>query len=63
LSKSAIFHIKGLTSYEFVSPKQAQSIKHSAFKFWNVYGNAFVKEYKILGWTSEFCFTSMHLPL
>jgi hypothetical protein len=35
----SIIHIKGTFQYTFYLPEQ--KIKHSAFKFWNVYGNGF----------------------
>jgi hypothetical protein len=54
--------MKGVIHYEYVYSKQ--STKHSSFKFWNIYGSAFVKKRRerFFGQTSGFCIMTMHLP-
>jgi hypothetical protein len=43
--------IREIIQYEFIPP--LQFIKHSTFKFPNVYGRAFIKKDQIFGWASE----------
>jgi hypothetical protein len=53
-----LFYARGIMYYEFVLE---QSTKHSACKFWNVFGTISVRKYQFFGWPNRFCIMTVSL--